>query len=441
MVKFLMSLVFLTPLCFFYKFWLIQVVLIILSYLFLMSFSMNFFSFISMNFGIDLLSYFLVGLSLWICYLMLMASEKIFKLDDYMNLFSFMLMIMLVSLVMTFSSMNLFMFYLFFELSLIPILVIILGWGYQPERIQAGLYLFFYTLIGSLPLMLFIFYYYYNVNSLDYSFLNKNLNSLVFYFMMNMVFFVKVPMFVFHLWLPKAHVEAPVSGSMILAGVMLKLGGYGLMRFMNLFLEIGLKFNWFLLNLSLMGGFLISLVCIRQSDMKSLIAYSSVVHMGLMLGGVMTLNYWGLKGALIMMIAHGLCSSGLFVLVNLNYERVMSRNLYLNKGMLSVIPSLSLWWFLLVSSNMAAPPSMNLLGEIMLINSIVSYSSEFMLFLALISFFSAVYSLFLYSFSQHGKIFSGLKSFMTINVREFLLLFLHWFPLNFFILKGDCLIY
>lgn len=149
-------------------------------------------------------------------------------------------------------------------------------------------------------------------------------------------------MFFVHLWLPKAHVEAPVSGSIILAGIMLKLGGYGFMRFMPVFMVTGVKINYIFVVISLFGGFVISLICLRQSDIKSLIAYSSVSHMGLVLGGIMTINSWGYYGALIIIIAHGLCSSGLFCLANISYERLGRRRLFLNKGLINLIPRMSL---------------------------------------------------------------------------------------------------
>jgi NADH-ubiquinone oxidoreductase chain 4 len=247
-------------------------------------------------------------------------------------------------------------------------------------------------------------------------------------------------MFFVHLWLPKAHVEAPVSGSIILAGIILKLGGYGLMRLIIIFSFIGIKINLFFIRLRLVGGLFVSLICLRQRDMKSLIAYSSVAHIGLVLSGIITLNYWGLAGALVIMVAHGLCSSGLFCLANISYERVMSRSLYLNKGMINLVPRLSFFWFLLVSCNMAAPPSLNLLGEIMLINRILSFRKFNMLFLIMISFFGAVYSLFLYSYSQHGSLYSGMYSFFPCSFREYLLLVLHLLPLNVMVLVGDYLV-
>nr|YP_011008739.1 NADH dehydrogenase subunit 4 [Oenopia formosana]WPV72852.1 NADH dehydrogenase subunit 4 [Oenopia formosana] len=436
MMMVLMTL-FLMPLSFLNKYWLIKNFLVLMSVIFMMSLPLNELNYISYFLGYDKLSYFLILLSIWISFLMFMASEKIFKNNDYSVLFSFLILILLMFLILTFLSLNMFMFYMFFEASLIPILLLVMGWGYQPERIQAGMYMFFYTIMASLPMMLFIFIFNKNFYFLVMNFMMIDLSSVILYFLMLMVFLVKLPMFVFHLWLPKAHVEASVAGSMILAGVMLKLGGYGLMRFMQLFLMVGMKINFFLLNFSLIGSILVSLTCLRQSDLKSLIAYSSVVHMGLMLSGLMTLNSWGFSGALVMMLAHGLCSSGLFVLVNLNYERIFSRSIYLNKGMMNLIPFLSLWWFLLVIANMAAPPSLNLLGEILLINSLINYSYLCMYLIMMLSFFSAVYCLFLYSYSQHGMFFNGLFTFKMISFRELLLLFLHWFPLNLILLKSD----
>nr|AFQ62394.1 NADH dehydrogenase subunit 4 [Kateretes pedicularius] len=438
MMSMIFYMFFMIPLCFLETFWLSQVLYFILMFLFMFKISStSLVENVSLIFGCDLLSFSLVLLSIWICSLMILASEKIFKTKNYYSLFLFIMLLLLMSLVITFISMNLFVFYLFFEISLIPTLILIIGWGYQPERIEAGIYLLFYTMLVSLPMMIMIFYYYENFFSLDFYFMNKNLNNIFMYLCMNLVFFVKMPMFFVHLWLPKAHVEAPVSGSMILAGIMLKLGGYGLMRLMQLFMEIGLKVNTFFIVISMIGGFVVSLICIRQSDIKSLIAYSSVAHMGMVLSGILTMNIWGMWGALVMMLAHGLCSSGLFCLANISYERVNSRSLYLNKGMINLMPSMSFWWFLLCSSNMAAPPSFNLLGEIILINSLISYSWLTMIFLSLMSFFSAVYSLFLYSFSQHGLLSSGVYSFYFGYSREFLLLFLHWFPLNILFLKSE----
>nr|ALO76637.1 NADH deshydrogenase subunit 4 [Melyridae sp. GENSP01] len=442
MMSFMFFTVFLIPVVFFVSFWGMQWLFIIASFLLLISPSMGASVVqVSYMYGWDLLSYVLVLLSLWICSLMIMASEKLYKINFYFKSFMFLNVVLLISLFNVFSSLNLFVFYLFFEVSLIPVLLMIMGWGYQPERIQAGVYLLFYTLLASLPMLVCIFYCYSTVGSLDFYFFQfVEIDSILMFLLMNSVFLVKMPMYFVHLWLPKAHVEAPIAGSMILAGVMLKLGGYGLMRMMVIFSRAGMNLSSGFVTISLVGGFIISLICVCQSDMKSLIAYSSVAHMGLALAGIMSLTYWGMMGSLLMMVAHGLCSSGLFCLANLNYERLESRSVYVNKGLMAFIPSLSLWWFLFCACNMAAPPSLNLLSEIVLINSIVSYSSMMMFFLILVSFFSAVYSLFLFSFTQHGLFSSGGFGFSGVSVREFLLLLSHYIPLNFFILKSENLV-
>lgn len=395
-----------------------------------------------MLFGIDVLSFGLILLSFWICALIVISRRGVYFSKLNFNYFLFNIIFLLFILLLTFRCINLFLFYVFFERSLIPTLFLILGWGYQPERLQAGLYLLFYTLFASLPLLMALFYIINNFYSLNFLFLKEfNIDNFLLYLFLVFAFLVKMPIFLVHLWLPKAHVEAPVSGSIILAGVLLKLGGYGLIRVFSIIINISLKLNIFWIVLSLVGGFLVRLICLRQIDLKSLVAYSSVAHISLVIGGLIVLLSWGWGFSYSLIIAHGLCSSGLFYLVNLTYERLGSRSLLINKGILNFIPRVAIWWFLLCSRNIAAPPSLNLIGEIGLLNRVLGWSQISIILLILVSFFRAAYTLYLYSFSQHGKFNNGNFSFSFAVNREYLVLLLHWLPVNLLFLKRELMVF
>lgn len=419
------------------KWWLIYIfIILIFIFLFFSSINLFYFSNLVNYLGIDILRFSIVLLTLWICRLIIMARFILLRESKYTFLFSINLIILLIRLVLAFFSLDIFYFYLYFERRILPVLFIIVGWGYQPERIQSGIYLIFYTLCVSLPLLLGIFRVYFNFYSFRFI-IFKEIGRLILYFLIILAFLVKIPIFLVHLWLPKAHVEGPVSRSIILAGIILKLGGYGLIRIIKLILIISIKLNFIWVILSLVGGGIISLMCLHLIDIKLLVAYSSVVHIALVIGGIISLSYFGFMGSLILIIGHGLCSSGLFALINFIYERLGSRRLMINKGLLNLIPNIALWWFLLLRSNIAAPPSLNLFGEISLLMRIISWSSVTMVILMMISFFSAAYSLYLFSFSQHGKVFKGIFNFKIIIIREYILIIVHWLPLNILIFKVD----
>lgn len=378
---------------------------------------------------IDNLSYLLGGLSLWITSLILLISFYIKFNKNYPKIFLSLCFFILSFLLFSFGTSNIFIYYISFERTLIPIFLIIIGWGYQPERITASYFLLFYTLTASLPLLLRIIWLNTIVINLDYFLLSTfRFENKILFFSILVAFLVKIPIYLGHLWLPKAHVEAPVAGSMILAGILLKLGGYGLYRILP-FLQLNLlNFSSRLITLRSLGGAIASLICIRQTDCKSLVAYSSVAHMALVIVGLFTRFNLGVGGAAMIIIAHGLCSSGLFRLVGMVYERSGTRSLTLLRGILALSPLIALWWFIFSIRNMAAPPTPRLAGEIFIFISSMTWSWALAFLVGVLSFLAGAYNLYLFISIQHGiKIVSG----GVINdciFREHLVLYLHFTP-------------
>nr|QHD45544.1 NADH dehydrogenase subunit 4 [Cicadella viridis] len=427
-------LIFMIPILFFNSWFVIQLAFILIMVKFLLIPLNLFFSSISYFFGLDFISFGLIVLSLLITSLMILSSSKILKIEFYY--FVFCCYVLLFCLLIVFSTLNMLVMYLFFEFSLIPLILIILGWGYQPERLISGLYLFFYTLIASLPLLLVFIYFYNNFGSLFFDF-NYMMNiSFYMHMFLMLAFLVKLPMYMLHFWLPKAHVYAPIAGSMILAGVLLKIGGYGIIRTMYIYEYIFNYYSYIWYSFSILGSFMVALICLVQCDIKCLIAYSSVAHMGMCLMGLITMTKFGFLGSYLMMLGHGLCSSGLFFLANVSYERFMSRSFFINKGLMLFMPSMSLMWFLFCSFNMGCPPSMNFISEVFILLSMMMYWNNSLFFIFLMSFFSACFCFYLFSFSQHGK-HHNLYCYSSGFTKEYLILIVHLFPLFFSLMFFD----
>nr|YP_009629419.1 NADH dehydrogenase subunit 4 [Sogatella vibix]AVV32045.1 NADH dehydrogenase subunit 4 [Sogatella vibix] len=402
---------------------------------FLLKFNfMDFFCSISFNLGLDYFSFSMIFLSLWLIILMMYGMMNLKSL--YFSYLQFLVLIMSLFLMLCFLSLDFFSFYIYFECSVLPVFLLIYGWGYQPERIFASLYFFFYTLFSSLPLLLIILSL---NNSLGYFYFGLTYFSENFYLYMFFMFsfLVKLPMFLFHLWLPKAHVEAPSCGSMILAGVMLKLGGYGLIRVFYLFINMVKLNSFFFVGLSLLGAFYVSLFTLLQTDMKVLVAYSSVSHMSLVICGLMTLTSMGYLGSLYLMISHGLVSSGLFYFVGCLFDRLSTRSLFLIKGLVNLCPSLMMFFFFLLASNMSFPPSLNLISEIFICMSLLSWDFTTFLLIFFSLFFSACAMVTFFSYIFHG-LTSGLLYILDSGIiREFYLFFMHLLPLYLFFLNLD----
>lgn len=396
----------------------------------------------NLYFNYDVYRIVLILLRLFIRILILVSSLLYIKKFFYWREFVFIIYFLIILLILVFSFSNVLIFYIRFEIVIIPTFLLILGWGFNRERLQAGLYILLYTIFASLPFLFLLINFFLFSKSYFFflfTFFSAEKISFYWYIFIRFVFLVKLPVFLVHIWLPKAHVEAPLAGSIILAGVLLKLGGYGFFKIFIFF-----RINYFLvqsyfLRLRLLGSLFISFVCMRQVDIKCLIAYSSVSHMGPVLASLISFNFLGWIGAFWIIISHGICSSGLFFGLNLIYERFFTRRIIIIKGLFILMPVYVFFWFRLTISNISCPPSINFFSEILIIFSLLRNRKIILLPLAILLFMRGLYSVYLFSLIVHGD--SSVKRFyfFSLDTRDMYLFLRHSFPIFFLYFFFDLL--
>uniref|UniRef100_UPI0030033763 NADH dehydrogenase subunit 4 n=1 Tax=Ampulex compressa TaxID=860918 RepID=UPI0030033763 len=389
----------------------------------------NIYKYLSM----DTLSFMLILLTLWITNLMIMYMKN----NSTKNLNFSLIITLLLILFLAFSSTNLFLFYLMFESSMIPTFYIIMFSGMNPERFTASMYMIMYMITSSMPLLVMIFSLM-KINTLSfYIIMTMNLKMSPIWFIMTIfAFLVKMPLFGIHMWLPKAHVEAPVYGSMILAAILLKLGTYGIIRMMFIMPYMFKKFSNWIFSISLIGSIIISLMCLTQIDLKMIVAYSSVVHMNMSLCALLTMSMSSMISCFMSMISHGLCSSGLFFMVNLFYMNSNSRSMFINKGLFKLNSSLMILWFILCMNNIGCPPSLNLMSEIMMIFSIISWNKFITPLIFLSCMLSSIYSIFLFIMPHHNnQLNKKFNMFYSTKLINLINIILHTMPLNIMIMN------
>lgn len=388
---------------------------------------------LNLNFtiGIDGISLFFIILTTLLIFLCLLTSWNSihFNLKEYLISF----LIMEFFLIGVFCVLDLLLFYVFFESVLIPMYLIIGVWGSRERKIRAAYFFFLYTLLGSVLMLLAVLYIYYQVGTTDYEVLLSTLLTPTEQKFLWLAFFAsfatKVPMVPMHIWLPEAHVEAPTAGSVILAGVLLKLGTYGLIRFsFPLFPEASFYFTPLVYAIAVIGIIYTSFTAIRQTDFKRIIAYTSVAHMNLVIVGMFSFNNIGLEGAILQSLSHGFVASALFLIIGVVYERHHTRMVKYYGGLVHVMPVYIFIFLFFTMANIGLPGTGSFIGEFLILVGSYQLNSTITFFSATGMVLGGCYSLWLFNRIAYGNLKTQyLIDFIDISKREFLI----FFPLIF----------
>ena len=376
------------------------------------------------TFGLDGISIFFFVLSSFLIFLCILFLWETNLLKEYIIA----LLLIDLFLLLVFSALDVLIFYICFEAILIPMYLIIGVWGSRERKIRAVYLFFFYTLFGSLLMLLGLMYIYSVCGTLNFEYLlsyNFTFNEQCWLWLAFFLSFAsKVPMFPFHVWLPEAHVEAPTVGSVLLAGILLKLGVYGFLRFsLTLFPEASLYYSPLVYLLSSLGVIYASFSAIRQTDLKRIIAYSSVAHMNLVMLGIFSFNVIGLEGSILQSVSHGFVAGAMFLLIGVLYDRYHSRFLYYYGGLVHMMPIYSVLLLIFTMANIALPGTSSFVGEFLLLTGIYKTNIVACIIGTTGVILCGAYSLWLYNRIIFGNLkISYTIKFKDMNLREFVIL-------------------